>query len=278
MNAHGFLDRRDDLRRLLDDDRPAFGIWSGLPDPAVAELLASTAFDFLVVDLQHGAATYADLPDQSRAMRTLGRAPLVRVPWNRPELIMRALDIGACGVIVPMVSSADEAAAAAAACRFPPDGQRSWGPMFADARADGALPPEVQNAGVLCLVMVETRRGVENLDAIVRTPGVDGVFIGPNDLALGCGLGRLTYRESPDVDDLLQRIADACRAAGVLCGMYCSDTAMAVAWAGRGMRLLTIGQDAGLLRAGAEAAWAALSEAVGGRQGFVPTPTRTRWR
>lgn len=246
------------LRDLWGADRPAFGVWSGLADPVVAELLAATAFDYVCIDLQHGLATPTVLPAIGQAMRAAGRAPLVRVPWNDPVGIMRALDSGAAGVLVPMVDSAEDARRAVAACRFPPAGARSWGPMWGDVRADGALSPQQQDDDVLCLVMVETRAGVAAVEQIAAVPGVDGVYIGPNDLALGCGLGRTTYRDSTEVDALLQRVVDACRAAGVVAGLHCSDTDMAVHWAGRGVRMLTPATDTTLLRGAADAVWGAV--------------------
>jgi 4-hydroxy-2-oxoheptanedioate aldolase len=259
------------LRDLWRQDRPAFGLWSSLADGPTAELLAATAFDYVCVDLQHGLATFSTLPSMVQAMRGAGRAPVVRVPWNEPAGIMRALDIGASAVVVPLVNSADDARQAAAACRFPPDGDRSWGPMWSDVRSGGVLSPAEQNAAVLCLVMVETQAGVDALDEIVRVPGVDGVYIGPSDLALGCGYGRATYRESSEIERLFQHIADTCRAAGTVCGLHCSDTEMATHWAGRGMRMLTAGHDVHLLRMAAAAAWASVDDAV-----RVADPTRAR--
>jgi 4-hydroxy-2-oxoheptanedioate aldolase len=251
------------LRDLWSQDLPAFGLWSTLADTIVAELLAASAFDYICVDLQHGAATFADLPPMMQAMRAAGRAPLVRVPWKDAASIMRALDVGASTVVVPMVDTAEDAHRAASACRFPPTGRRSWGPMWGDVRADGALLPAEQDSAVMCLAMVETQAGVDALEEIVRVPGIDGVYIGPNDLALGCGHGRSTYRDSVDVEHLIQHIITTCRAAGVVAGLHCSDAEMAVHWAGRGARLLTVGHDTSLLRAAAAQTWSTLESSVG---------------
>jgi 4-hydroxy-2-oxoheptanedioate aldolase len=257
------------LRDLWSRDRPAFGLWSSTRDPVVAELIAGAAHDYVCADLQHGTATFAELPGMLQAMRLTGRAPVVRVPWNEPVGIMRALDTGAAAVIVPMVNNPAEAAAAAAACRFPPVGARSWGPMWAGIRPDGALPPEEQDAATLCLVMVETQAGVEAVAEIARTPGVDGIYIGPNDLALGCGHGRGTYRDTPAVDELIQHVVTTCREAGIVAGLHCSDVEMAAHWAGRGARMLTAGQDLALLRGALTRNWAAI-EAASPRDGNAP--------
>jgi len=258
--THRSAARSADRLRAASLDGAAFGIWSSVVDLQIAELVASLPYDYVCVDLQHGAATYSELPGMLQAMRAAGRAPVVRVPWNEPASIMRAIDTGAAGVVVPMVSSAREAAAAARACRFPPDGTRSWGPMWGDIRPDGALPPEQQNSDVLCLVMIETSAGVDALEEIVRTPGVDGIYIGPNDLALACGYGRLTYREDTALESLIQRIVDACRVAGSIAGLHCSDPAMARDWSTRGATMLTVSQDTGLL---ADAGLKALAQARG---------------
>lgn len=253
--ADGVVRRTADrLRALWAADRPAFGAWSSSRDPAVAELLAATDFDYVCVDLQHGAATFSELPGIATAMRAADRSPVVRVPWNEPVHVMRAIDVGAAAVMVPYVDGPEDALRAAQACRFPPTGTRSWGPMWGDLRADGALPPEEQDAAVICVVMVETQAGVDALEDIVSIPGVDAVYIGPNDLALGCGYGRRTYRDSPEVDALIQRIVDVCRDAGVVAGVHCSDVDMAVTWAGRGARMLTAAADLSLLRKAADAA------------------------
>jgi 4-hydroxy-2-oxoheptanedioate aldolase len=264
MSSHHIaMSSSEHLRGLWRRDLPAFGLWSSLADAPTAELLAGTSFDYLCIDLQHGVATFSELPGMLQAMRAVRRAPLVRVPWNEPVAVMRALDIGASGVIVPMVNNAKEAQRAAAACRFPPRGERSWGPMWADIRPEGVPPPEHQDAAAMCLVMVETQAAVDNLDQIVAVPGVDGVYIGPSDLALSCGYGRATYRESGDLAALLQHVVDTCRGAGRVIGLHCSDPQMAAHWADRRVQMLTVGQDVGLLRRAAANAWSTLDELTG---------------
>lgn len=250
-NNHGTTARAAARLRSAIINGGAYGIWTSIPDLSVGELVAGLPYDYVCVDLQHGVTTFSELPALAQAMRAAGNAPLVRVPWKDPAQIMRALDSGASGVVVPMVSSADEARAAVGACRFPPIGVRSWGPMWGYVRSDGALPPAEQDAGVLCIVMIETAAAIEQLDAILATEGLDGIYIGPNDLALACGFGRGTYRDDPGVAALIQKIVDACRAAGVPAGLHCSDPEMGRDWIARGASMVTIAQDAGLIADGA---------------------------
>ena len=266
------------LRGLWQQGQAAFGLWTGLADPAVAELLATSPFDYVCIDLQHGVPTFSELPHMLQAMRAAGRAPIVRVPANESATIMRALDVGACAVLVPMVNTAEDAARAVAACRFPPEGERSWGPMWGDVRDDGALPPEEQNAAAICIVMVETKQGFENLEAIASVPGLDGIYIGPNDLALSCGYGRETYRTSSDVDALILRIVTTCDAHGIVSGLHCSDVEMAAHWAGRGAQLLTSATDTTLLRGAINRAWQGLEELTDLAAGRGTAPFRVPTR
>lgn len=239
------------LRTCWSHGDPAFGAWSVCADPLVAELVAASQTDVVCVDAQHGYADVATLPPVLESMRTVGRIPLVRVRWNDPGQIMRALDAGASGVVVPMVNNAAEAAAAAQACRFPPTGIRSWGPLWS-ARPIAA--PEQADAEVMCVVMIETADAVANLEEIIATPGVDALYIGPNDLALSCGLGRQTYRNSTAVDELLTSVVETAKVAGMPVGLHCSDVEMAREWAARGVDWLTILTDVDVLAAGLRSA------------------------
>lgn len=248
----------DRLRRLWAQGSTGTGLWSAFDDPVVAELLAAGPADYVVLDLQHGFASLATLPGLCVAMRAGGRAPLVRVPWNEPAGIMRAVDSGASGVVVPMVGSAAQAAAAVAACTYPPGGLRSWGPFATEATGVAAGTPAEQDTAVLRVVMVETAEGLAAVEEIAATPGVDVVYVGPNDLALTTGHGRGTYRDTPAVAAGLDRVAAACAAAGTVAGLHCRDVEMAAEWAGRGFGMLTVAQDTSLLRAALAATWRAV--------------------
>lgn len=222
------------------------GVWASLDDAACAEIVGRGGFDFVVTDLQHGYASLPSCRPLLDAVQATPAASLVRVPWNQPEVIMRALDLGADGVVVPMVSSGAEAAAAASACRYAPVGHRSWGPMRATTRGT-VVQPGVHDRDGVCVVMVETADGLANLDQIVRAPGVDAIYVGPNDLALSLGLGRATCAESEQLRQAIQRVIDAAHQAGLPAGVDCATTDATQRWRGRGADFVIAASDAGLL-------------------------------
>jgi 4-hydroxy-2-oxoheptanedioate aldolase len=245
----------DRLRRAFAADRPSFGVFCSIASPVVAELLARSGFTFVVIDAQHGGATLESLVTLVQAVELGGATPIVRVPWNDPALVMRVLDLGAGGVIVPMVSTAADAAAAAAACRYPPDGIRSFGIV-----RGGFGSPANANRDVLCLVMIETVEGLENTEAIVSTPGVDGIFFGPVDLSLSMGLDSAGAFTSPEVAKALATVVDCCRRHGRLAATVVPSAAEAGAAVDLGLRMLAVGADTKYVRAAAERDVAALAE------------------
>jgi 4-hydroxy-2-oxoheptanedioate aldolase len=237
--------RGEALRSALRAPGTSIGLWAALPSAFTAGLAAAAGSDYVVVDEQHGAVGPAELLSMLDAIAAAGRPPLVRVGRNDPWAIGRALDLGADGVIVPLVESADEAAAAVAACRYAPKGIRSYG-----ALRGGPDPAPV------CFVMIETTRGLDALDAIVRTPGLDGVYVGPSDLALSFGLAPTREIEHPPVLDAIAAVRDAARRAGVLVGVHCLTPPDAARWAGEGLDLVTAGADLAHLRTALEGAMA----------------------
>lgn len=245
------------LRQRWTDGTPCYGAWSTIDNPVPVEILGRAGFDFVTIDLQHGFASLHSLPELLRALRSTPALACVRVAWNAPEQIMRALDLGADGVIVPMVSSADEAAAAASACRYAPRGQRSWGPMLATA-SHQAVEPQAGDAQATCIVMIETAAGLDDVEAIAATPGVDAVYIGPNDLALSLGLGRTNHRDSPALLAAMLRIISAADANGIDVGVDCTTSEDALFWHERGATFTMSASDALMLRTAADACGASL--------------------
>src|SRR5918993_5259535 len=159
------------LREIWAGNRTAFGLWSVVPGSVGAEILSETGADYVCVDQQHGVIDYDSMVPMFQVIRAGGAAPITRVLSNDPFLIMKALDAGAWGVIVPLVNSAEDAARAVSACRYPPEGIRSFGPVLA-AGVIGSRDPEKLGGGGVCLVMVETREALENVGEIAATPGL----------------------------------------------------------------------------------------------------------
>jgi 4-hydroxy-2-oxoheptanedioate aldolase len=212
-----------------------------LREPMTAEAAARMGYDYVVVDLQHGVASDPEALAMMQAAEAAGAIPVARVSTNHPMTIGRALDAGALAVIVPMVNSADDARAAVAACRYPPMGSRSYGPVAAISRYsdDYAL---VANETVCCLVMIETVEALANLDEILSVPGIDGVYVGPVDLSLTLGLPPRPDNSDPVFIDAIDRILGACSAHGIVPAIH-ADQRLAAGWIERGFRMITVGYD-----------------------------------
>lgn len=233
----------------------AVAAWLQLPGSAGAELMGSLGFDAVCVDTQHGLIGPDALLPMLQALAATGTPTLVRVPSNDPAAINRALDTGADGVIVPLVDSAREAAAAASACRYPPVGDRSYGPTRRAWRAAGVggvdRPQVTSPAEPLCIVMVETRAGVAAAAEIAAVEGVDAVFVGPSDLALAHDLPTSAQDGDPAYDALLAAVLDACREGGVPAGIYCASAAHARRFREMGFAFTVLFSEAGMLAAAA---------------------------
>lgn len=225
---------------------PSVGLWLSLASTQTAEMLARTGFDWLCVDMQHGLIDFSDMTAILQAVSVAEVTPIVRVPWNEPASIMKALDAGAYGVIVPMVNDRQEAEAAVRACRYPPEGYRSFGPIRAAAVAGVGYANEA-NSEIACIVMVETAEALANLEAIVTTPGVDAVYVGPSDLGLALGLGPLGDSETPEHLAAVERIRQTCHAHDVPVGIHTGGAAWARRRLEAGFDFVPMGSDLGLL-------------------------------
>ncbi len=233
------------------------GAWCTLPDPFAAEIFGRQGYHYVCVDQQHGMIDDSTAFPMVQAISASGAAPMVRVRWNEPAAIMSALDVGALGVIIPMIETRADAEAAVSACRFPPKGQRSFGPIRA-RDVMGSTDPDVLG-DVACIIMIETARAIADLDDIVSTPGIDGVYIGPSDLALA--LGEKPGSTAPIVDETVQQIADAAHRHGVAVGMHTPAGAVARTYVERGFDFATVFSDAGLIAAAAREQLAAARSA-----------------
>ena len=225
------------------------GYWVVLDAPAMAERLARLGWDYVSLDAQHGLFGYSGMLAALTAIDAGGRSVgMVRVAANDATPIGRALDAGAAGVIVPLVNSAEDAAKAVSASRYPPVGIRSYGPMRSMLRI-GPTPAEA-DASVVVLAMIETPEGLENVEAIAATPGLDGLYIGPSDLTLAVG-GRTST--DPAVADAFEaalvRIRRACEDNGIAAGLHTRSGEEAAKRISEGFTLLSIAGDATHLEA-----------------------------
>jgi 4-hydroxy-2-oxoheptanedioate aldolase len=213
------------------------------------------------VDQQHGIIGYDAMVPMLQAVEAGGAAPITRVLSGDPYRIMKSLDAGAWGVIVPLVNSAADAGRAVAACRYPPRGVRSYGPIRA-AGVVGSGDPEVLEAEALCLVMVETREALERVDEIAATPGLDGIYVGPSDLALSLGLPPTLEVLADEHAKAIERVREACARNGIAAGIHAPSGEWARRHAEAGFDMVTVATDASLLK---EAALGELAAASGER-------------
>jgi 4-hydroxy-2-oxoheptanedioate aldolase len=249
------------LARRLRDGETVYSGWCGLPYPLVAETLARDGFVAVTIESQHGLWDVGGILNGVAAVRQGGSAPIVRVPLNDFALVSRALDFGAEGIIAPMINTPSDARAFAAAAKFPPIGERSWGPhraMTLGGIADMATYLREANDHIVTLAMIETRTALQNFDVIIATPGIDGFFLGPSDLSIALSGGASVDPLSKEVETHLDTMIAGAKRAKKIPGAYCHSAERAAALAKRGVKFLAVSSDLAMLRAGAAAALKAL--------------------
>jgi 4-hydroxy-2-oxoheptanedioate aldolase len=241
------------LARALRAGETVFSGWSSMTSPHAAETLGRDGFAAVVLDGQHGLWDPGTIAAGIAAVHHAGAAPLVRVPLNDFALVSRALDFGAEGIIAPMINSASDAKRFAAAAKYPPLGERSWGPHRAMALQGLTVTTDYlrdANAGTLTLAMIETPTALNDVEDIAATDGIDALFIGPYDLATSLSGGTAQDVTAPEVERAIDQICAAAVKAGKIPGVYVRDAERAVAMAKRGFKFITIGSDFGFLREG----------------------------
>jgi 4-hydroxy-2-oxoheptanedioate aldolase len=211
--------RTNELRKKLAAGTQALNGWIAVPNSFQAETYASCGWDSVTVDMQHGASDINDLIPLLQAIQLNNVTSMVRVPWNEPSVIMRVLDAGAWGIICPMINNKAEAEAFVEAGRYPPLGGRSNGP-FRASQVAGADYQSRANDEVQLFAMIETADGIKNLDSILKVKGLDGVYVGPTDLALSHGKPATLDPTDKDVLALMKTIVTKTRAAGKIAGAH----------------------------------------------------------
>ena len=251
------------LKKRLQAGKACVNGWLAIPSGFSAEVMAQCGWDSVTVDMQHGVQDYSTMVQCFQSMTAHPVTPLVRVPWNEPGIIGKALDGGAWGIICPMVNNKVEAQALATACLYPPVGKRSNGPIRAAMYGAASDYQKTANDEILVIPMIETRQAVENIDAILDVPGIDAIYVGPSDLAFS--LGKTPKLDSEDTEQLgmYDKLLAACNKRGIYPGIHCGAPAYAARMIKMGFRLTTIANDSGLMAQAARAAVAAVWNEAG---------------
>lgn len=241
------------------EGRAALNGWLMIPSPVTAELVAAQDFDAITIDMQHGLVGYESVLSMLQAMRSSRATLMVRIPALEPGIVAKVLDAGAMGIICPMVNTVEDAQELVRCCRYPPEGARSYGPLRATL-VHGASYAEDANRTITVLAMVETTEALENVAAVAAVPGIDGVYIGPSDLALSHGELPKFDHSTPEMLQRLTRIRTAAHAAGIRVGIHCASAEYAMRMIDDGFDLVTLGSDARWIAAAAAATVAGMRQ------------------
>lgn len=242
--------RPNKIQQAWDAGRVATNVFLAIPDSFAAETIASLGWDGVTIDMQHGLTDYASAVHMMQGISRYDPAPMVRVPWNDPAIIMKSLDAGAYGIICPMINTRDECERFVGACRYAPAGYRSTGPIRAVFYA-GTDYHDHADTTVLTFAMIETQQAVDNLDEICSVPGLDAVYIGPSDLSVSIGKGPGGDQRDPDVMERIDATLAATRRHGIKAGIHTMTAAYATEMVEKGFDLVTLSSEFRLMMAGA---------------------------
>ena len=253
--------RPNTIRSVWDQGGCILNGWLHIPSAFAAEVMAHAGWQSLTIDMQHGLVDYGTAVSMLQAIATTPVIPLARVPWNEPGTIMKMQDAGCYGIICPMIDSRPACEAFVGACRYPPHGYRSFGPVRALLYAGQDYAAHA-NDTVIAMAMIETREAVEQLDDILRTPGLDAIYIGPADLSQSFGYAPRLDPVEPEMVRVIEQITAAAREKGVVVGMHTGSVEYAQRMAAQGMQFLTVASDARLMAARAADVTAAFRSVV----------------
>jgi 4-hydroxy-2-oxoheptanedioate aldolase len=245
------------LKARLTAGKACVNGWLAIPSGFSAEVMAGCGWDSVTVDMQHGVQDYQSMVQCFQAMDRFPITPIVRVPWNEPGIIGKALDGGARGIVCPMVNNKAEAAALASYSLYPPKGKRSNGPIRAAAYGEASSYQTIANDEVLVIPMIETQEGIDNIDEILSVPGISGIYVGPSDMGFSLGLVPKLDREEPLILGIYEKLLASCKKHGKFAGIHNGTAAYAARMIGMGYRWVTIANDSGLM---AKAAREAVAE------------------
>lgn len=240
--------RKNRVKEIWESGGAVLNGWCSIPSAFSAEVMAHQGFDSITIDMQHGLVDYQVAVNMLQAISTTDVTPMARVPWNDPGHLMKILDAGVYGVICPMINTREDAEAFVGACKYPPHGFRSFGPIRAKYYAGGGIHGggdyHVEaNEHTLAIAQIETRQAIENLDSILSVPGLGGVYVGPSDLALALGSEPRSGQNDPVVVEARNSILEACKRHGVPVGIHTNSTEVAVKMIKQGFQLVSLQSD-----------------------------------
>ena len=251
--------RENTIRTIWKQGGTVINGWLGIPSSIAAENMAQAGWDALTVDLQHGLVDYQTAVTMLQAVSTTGTPPMARVAWLEPGIIMKLLDAGAWGIVCPMINTRAECEHFVGACRYPPRGYRSFGPVRATWYCGSDYYKNI-NDSVITMAMIETKQAVDNLDDILSVPGLDSIYIGPNDLAISLGFSPSGVPSDKIVLDTIESIVDSAKKHKIYAGIHCGSTAMAKQMIALGFQFVTLLADNAFLTAAAKTAVAEMRE------------------
>lgn len=260
--------RSNPVREAWQAGKAVVNGWCAIPSSFSAEVMAHQDWDAITVDLQHGMVDYTDAVTMFQAISTTDKPPMARVPWNDPAIIMKLLDAGAQGIIAPMINTRAECEAFVAACKYPPVGNRSNGPIRA-VLYSGSDYVKHANDTVLAIAMIETETAVNNLDEILSTPGLDGIYIGPSDLALSYGREPVLDPKDEFVYEKMMEILAGAKKHGIPAGLHNGTAEFALKMIEAGFLLVTIANDSRMMAIGCQQE---LGKMKGGKKGSSGSP------
>ena len=237
------------LRARLQSASPLYNLFQISPSPWIAECIGTSGLESVTLDLQHGMIEQSNLLHLVQAIQAGGSIPLARLAWNRPELIMKVLDYGIEGLICPMIEAAADAAAFVRAAKYPPMGNRSFGPFRAGIYGGDDYITTANNKTV-CFAMIETAGAAADLEAIAATPGLDGLYVGPFDLSASLGLARRADFSDPTLHEVIDRVLAAAKKNNLHTGIFTVNTKDAHNMAEKGFDLVSCGTEDMILREG----------------------------
>ena len=238
---------KNNIKTLWGSGKAVVNGWLTIPSGFSAEVMAQCGFDSITVDMQHGVQDYQSMVHCFQAMQAHPVTPMVRIPWNEPGIIGKVLDAGAYGVICPMINTAEEAKNLVAACKYPPRGNRSNGPIRVGMYGEAGSYQKTANDETLCFPMLETRAAIENMESILDVEGIAGVYVGPSDLGFSYGYVPRLDRDEPEILRIYEKLVRECDRRGLHAGIHCSGAARAVKAIEIGFRLVTLASDSSLL-------------------------------